>query len=116
MRTLAVNSNNDIYIGSDGNLAIAEGIDAVIQQCEQAASIRLGELPYAQEKGTPFFDSVFTDSPDLGLYDMYLRKQFLGVPEVTGVQQIGFKQEGDVLQYEAIINTTFGSGVASGIL
>lgn len=116
MRTLAVNSNHDIYLGPDGNLAIAEGITAVLQQCEQAASIRLGELPYAQEKGIPFFDSVFTESPDLGLYDMYLRKQFLRVPEVTGVQQIGFKQEGDVLEYEAIINTTFGSGVASGQL
>lgn len=114
MRTIAVNSDHDIYIGSDGNLAMAEGLEAVLQQCEQAASIRLNELPYAQSKGIPFFENVFTDSPDLALYEMYLRKQFLGVPEVTGVKQIGFKQDGDVLSYEAIIQTTFGTGAARG--
>jgi len=116
MRTIAVNSNNDIYIGPDGNLAMAEGLDAVLQQCEQAASIRLNELPYAQSKGIPFFENVFTDNPDLGLYDMYLRKQLLTVPNVISISQIGFKQDGDVLSYEAFINTTFGAGVASGIL
>lgn len=116
MRTLAVNSNNDIYIGPDGNLAIADGLEAVLQQCEQAASIRLGELPYAQEKGIPFFDNVFTDNPDLGLYDMYLRKQLLRVTNVTAIQQIGFKQDGDELQYEAVIVTTFGTGAARGSL
>lgn len=116
MRTIAVNSNNDIYIDSSGNLAMVEGIDAILQQCEQAASIRLGELPYNQSKGIPFFDNVFTDSPDLALYDMYLRKQFNSVTGVVRVINIGFKQEGDVLSYEAVIETIYGSGETRGSL
>lgn len=114
MRTLAVNENIDIYIGPDGNLAVADGIDAILQGCEQEARIRLGELPYAQSQGIPFFESVFTESPDLGLYDMYLRRQFARVEGVVGVQSIAFNLDGDQLQYEAVIVTTFGSGVARG--
>lgn len=114
MRTLAVNDNIDIYIGNDGNLAIASDIDAVMQGCEQEARIRLGELPYAQTQGIPFFESVFTESPDLGLYEMYLRRQFARVQNVVSVQSIAFNIDGDKLQYEAVIATTFGTGVARG--
>jgi len=116
MRTLAVNENNDIYLGADGNIAIASDINAVMQLCEQEARIRLNELPYAQSQGIPFFNSVFTDSPDLSLYEMYLRRQFARVDNVTGVQSVAFNIDNNVLSYEAVIVTTYGTGVARGSL
>ena len=116
MKTLAVNDNIDIYLGDDGNLAMVSDLDAVLQGCEQEARIRLGELPYAQSQGIPFFESVFTDSPDLGLYEMYLRRQFARVDNVVKVQSIAFNIDGNTLAYEAIIITTFGPGVARGSL
>lgn len=116
MRTIAVNSNNDIYIGTDGNLAIVDRLESVKQRCEQAARILKGELPYKQSKGIPFFETPFGDSSNLGLYETYLRQQYLAVEDVTGVKYIRFKIDGNNLQYEAGILSTYGEATISGNL
>lgn len=116
MRTLAVNENNDIFIGSDGNLAVASGLQSVTQRCEQAARILRTELPYAQSKGIPFFETPFGESNNLGLYESYLRQQYLAVEDVTDVKYIRFKREGDNLLYEAGILSIYGEATISGNL
>lgn len=116
MRTIAVNADNDIYIGSDGNLAIVDGLESVKQRCEQAARILLNELPYAQTKGIPFFETPFGDVSKLGLYETYLRQQYLAVEDVTDVKYIRFNIEGTNLQYEAGILSTYGEATISGNL
>lgn len=116
MKTLAVNSNNDIYIGADGNLAIVDGLESVKQRCEQAARILRNELPYAQSKGIPFFETPFGDSGNLGLYESYLRQQYTSVQDVTGVKYIRFRFEGTELQYEAGILSIYGEATISGNL
>lgn len=116
MRTIAVNENNDIYIGTDGNLAIVDGLESVKQRCEQAARILKNELPYAQSKGIPFFETPLSASPNLGLYESYLRQQYLGVEDVTGIKYIRFKLDGNELQYEAGILSIYGEATISGNL
>lgn len=114
MRALAVNENNDIYFGSNGHLAVATDLDAVIQGCEQSASILKGELPYAQSVGIPFFQTPFDSSPDLSLYEMYLRKQLLRVPNVIEIISLAFAIEDKEMKYEAIISSTFGEATIRG--
>lgn len=116
MISIKVNSDNDIFIDNTGNLAMCSDLEACMQGCEQAARIVLGELPFAQLKGVPFFDIVFTSSPDLSLYEVYLRRLYMGVPNVTGINYINFKLEGTELSYEAGIVTIYGEGVISGNL
>ncbi|XAO54178.1 baseplate wedge protein [Yersinia phage vB_YenM_P744] len=114
MRSLATNSDNDIYFGADGNLAIIYDLPAVVQACEHASKVLLGELPYAQLRGIKFFDVGFTSSPDLGLYSSQLISILKTVPHVEEITSLTFKRTGTTLQYEATIVTEFGSEVISG--
>lgn len=116
MRTLATNDNFDIYQAADGNLAVVSGLQAVIQTCEHVARTKLTELPYAQSRGIPFFDIALGASPDAGLYDLYLRRALLSVPDVTGVGNISIQVSGDQLRYTAEIKTIYGTENASGNL
>lgn len=116
MRTFATNENNDWYINSRGYLAIITGLPAVVQSCEHASQVLLGELPYAQTRGIAFFENGLTDSPKLGLYQVQLRRILLSVPDVTKVESIGFRIDGDVLSYEATIRTIYGVEKLSGNL
>ncbi|SUW63487.1 Uncharacterised protein [Buttiauxella agrestis] len=116
MKTLATNDKNDIYLGPDGNLELFTGLMATLQTCEHVARTRLTELPYAQSRGIPFFDIALGSSPDMSLYDMYLRKVYLTAPGVTAVGNISFRLVGDELKYTAEIKTIYGTESASGSL
>lgn len=116
MRTLATNENNDIYRGHDGNLVLFDGLKAVIQTCEHVARTRLNELPYAQSRGVPFIDVALGVTPDVSLYDMYLRKVYITVPGVQGIGAINFWLDGDQMKYTAEIKTVYGVEGASGSL
>ncbi|HAW0896338.1 TPA: hypothetical protein JLK53_004055 [Escherichia coli] len=116
MRTFATNENGDIYLGPDGNLAIATDLRAVIQTCEHVSRTTLGELPYAQSRGIPFFDIALGATPDTGLYDMYLRKVLMTVPGVTGIGDVSIWVDGNELEYTAEIKTIYGTESASGNL
>ena len=113
MITIATNNSNDIYLGQDGNLAMARDMGAVSQGCTHISQVLLGELPYAQTRGIPFFDIGFKSSPDLSLYQVYLTKLLLTVPHVNRVDSLTFKSEGENLSYEAYISTDYGEGVIS---
>lgn len=116
MKTLATNDSFDIFRGPDGNIALARGAQAVLQTCGHVSRTRLTELPYAQSRGIPFFDIALGAAPDAGLYDLYLRKALLTVPDVTGVGAINVSVEGGALYYTAEINTIYGTENASGNL
>jgi hypothetical protein len=116
MKTLATNQDFDIYLGPDGNLAITDGLEAVKQTCEHVSRTRLAELPYAQSRGIPFFTVGMGTDPDTSLYDMYLRKALMTVPDVIGVASINFTLDGEVLSYTAEIKTIYGMEKASGNL
>lgn len=116
MKTLATNSNNDIFIDARGNLAVATGLQACTQSCEHASQVLLTELPYAQTRGIAFFDNGLTASPKLGLYEVQLRRMLLSVPNVEKVLSVGFQLDGTNLKYEAQIQTSFGVETVSGNL
>lgn len=111
MKTLATNDLNDIYLGSDGNLAIASDLAACVMSCKRACMVNLGELPYAQTRGTPFFQLM--ESKDLSLLEMYLRRVLLTVPGVRSVQSIEFSIQGEEISYTARITTIYGTGTVT---
>lgn len=111
MRTFATNAANDIYLDSSGNLAIATDLEACVMSCRRACQVNLGELPYSQSRGAPFFKVM--EDKDLSLYEMYIRQMLLTVPGVTEVVQVAFSFEGEQLNYSATISTVYGSGTVS---
>lgn len=113
-KIFAVNANNDLYLGTDGNLAVVTGITAVMQECQQAAQTRLGEMVLNIDLGVPYFEYVFNGVPNYAQFQAALRTAFLSVDNVTDVKTLNIVQDGDNLRYTAEIQTTFGNGVISG--
>lgn len=111
MRTLATNGARDIYLGTDGNLVIATGLEACLESCRRAGFVRLGELPYAQTRGAPFLDIM--ETVDLSLFEFYIRQVLLTVPGVTSVESVEFTMAGETLNYTSQVKTIYGTGTVT---
>ena len=113
-KTLAVDSNNDIYVGSDGNLAIAENIDATMQNAAQAVKAQLGEMILAIDQGMPNFQTIWNGAPNVPQFEGYLRATILAVENVLEIQDLTIVSLNGTLQYQAQILTSYGSMVLNG--
>jgi len=111
---LAVDANNDLYVGANGSLATASQLQAVLQAAQQAAQTQLGEMIYAVDQGVPGFETVWNGAPNLAQFDAFLRRTLLAVPDVTGVESVEIARRNNVLSYVARIQTSFGPGVLNG--
>ncbi|OYW80363.1 MAG: hypothetical protein B7Z19_03115 [Polynucleobacter sp. 32-46-5] len=113
-QTFATNANNDIYIGGDGNLAIASGIQGVLQACATASKAQLGEMVLAVKSGIPNFQTVWVGAPNYAVFTAYLRNTLLAVDGVTDVQSLTLNAVNGVLKYTAVIVTKYGTAATSG--
>lgn len=86
-------------------------LEACLQCCKRASLVNLGELPYAQTRGTPFIQIM--DSKDLSLFEMYIRRVLLTVPGVTAVPVVEFSIDGETINYVATVKTIYGTGTVS---
>lgn len=109
VKTLGINSNNDIYLGSDGNIAVLSGIQAVKDACKTATQALLGEMVLATNQGIPYFQAVFIGTPKYAIYVAYLRSTLLGVPGVKKVKSLEMRVSNNTLGYTATIETDFGT-------
>lgn len=113
--TLAVNARNDLFLGGDGNLATATDLAATMQACAHAAKTLLAEMVYAADEGIPYFDVVWSGSPNLVQFEAFLRRALLAV---DGVQLLAgldvARAGGNVLTYNATIQTIYGTASLNG--
>ena len=108
--TFAVNSNNDLYLNAEGNIAYAYDLTAIIQQCQQAAKTLLGEMVYNTNQGLPYFQTVWTGTPNIAQDTAALRRAFLAVGGVLEVVSLMTSQTNNTLSYTAMIRTIYGNG------
>lgn len=117
MQTLSANVNdsiqnvafNDIYLDSDGNISISYDLQAVLEGCAEVAQTLLGEMIYNTDQGIPYLQTVWIGVPNIEQFNNSLRSAFLNVPNVIEVISLITSQTNYVLNYSAIINTTFGT-------
>lgn len=112
-QSLATNTNNDIYIGTNGNLVMFNGQNAVEQACMNASRASLGEEVLNVAAGLPFFQAVFTGVPNIAVYENYLRQALLAVDGVIAVPSLNARiiknsEDRSVLSYTATIKNRFG--------
>lgn len=112
--TFAINSDNDIYLGSDGNLVLATGIDGVANACETISKAQLGEMVLTTGQGIPNFQSLWIGVPNLGIWQSYLKNALLNVAGVEDILDLSFNQNSNTLEYTATIKTEFGITQISG--
>lgn len=114
VQTFATNSNNDIFVGSNGNLSVLSGLNAVLAACVTASRAQLGEMVFAQTSGIPNFQTIWTGTPNYAIFSSYLRQvlgQVDGVIEVTDIQ---LSNANNILSYTATIKTIYGKGAING--
>ena len=107
MRSIAVGLDYDISMGVDRNLSMAVGKACVQQDCVQATRMLLGEYPYDTERGVPYMETLFRNK-SIFEFEEGLRAELLRVPNVRAVNDFRVIQVSDILEFEAVIDTTFG--------
>lgn len=113
-KTLAVDTNNDIYLGADGALALASDLQATLQAAQQAAQTQLGEMEYAVDQGLPNFAVVWNGTPNRAQFEAALRRALLSVAGVKGISELTISTADNALRYTATINTIYGAGAING--
>lgn len=112
-RIWAVNENNDIFTRPGGRLAIAEDLQAVLQQCEHAVKAQTGEMIYARDRGINTDQSLWDGSPNLLSFESFIRQALNRIPDVVLVEDFQAQLNENTLQYQATIRTVFGTGLIS---
>lgn len=115
MRSIAVNGKNDIYLGADGNLAMAVDLDAVSQGCEHAMKTQYQECVLNLSVGVKTLDTIWNDYKPQQ-FEASARKNLALVPNVTGVRTFNVEQVGDEANYTAEIASTYGPIAIAGDL
>ncbi len=110
----AVNSNNDIYLGTDGNLAIVFDMQGTLQACEHALKTVLGEMIFATNQGLPNFQLIWIGVPNLQHYEPAVRATILAVDGVVEVVSFLADLSDNTLTYTITIRTIYGVGVVNG--
>ena len=114
MRVFSVDSNNDLSLAGDGNLAVADGLTATLQVCEQVAKAQLSEMVLAVDEGMPNFQTVWGGAPNLAQFEAYLSARLQAVEGVQRVTDVTASASGGTLRYTAIIQTVYGEGTING--
>ena len=106
--SIQTNSNNDIFIGQNGNLAMATGVIALQQDCEHAMKAVYGEMFLNPTSGQPYLLDVFL-AQNFIKFEAAARATLIGINGVVSVQSFTMKQIGDVFNYTAQILTVYSS-------
>lgn len=114
MRTLLSDSTNDIALGPNKSVTVINGIDAIAQSAEEYMRTRLLEMVFNQTSGIPFDPVVWDGSPNVAQFEASGRARLLEVPGVVEVISFEAIQNGDILNYVAVIKTTSGETTING--
>lgn len=114
VQTLGTDSDNDLYLGPDGNLVVLNNNSAVLAACKTACLAQLGEMIYATKQGLPNFQAVWVGVPNIPLWQSYLLKTLQNVAGVLQVSNIVVIITGSTMRYTAQIVTQFGITQISG--
>jgi hypothetical protein len=113
-QTFSVNSNNDLFLGIDGNISISYDLQAVLENCAHIVKVRLGEVVLNTDQGLPYFETVWNGVPNLIQFESAARNALLQIDGVTEVVSFKISIVDDVLVYLATIRTIYGEGAING--
>lgn len=111
---IAIDQNNDIFIDSTNNLAIATGAEAIAQAAKTATLAQLEEMLFFTTQGMPARQTVFVGSPNYALYQSALVSAITAINGVVAVTKLVLSANNGTLNYEATIETIYGATVING--
>lgn len=107
--TLSINTVNDLYLDSRGNIALTRDIDAVKDVCKNAAQAQLGEMIYNIDQGVATRDTLFSGTTNLVQFEISVRNQLLNVDGVSRILSLTTNTDKDTVNYTAVIVTAYGT-------
>ena len=114
MQTISINSNNDIYLGTNGNLAITQDINALADISKNKVLQNYGEALYNTLQGIPYFETMFTDNPKIDLFQAAVIETLENTDNIQRISNFDYTQENGVYSYSLIEHTTFGDITLNG--
>lgn len=114
MITIATNDSNDIYTDINGNLAMSKDINALANVSKNVILTTLGEPVYNQEDGIPYFETIFTDTPKIDLFQASQIAALERLEDVNRVSNYEYTQQDGVYSYSLVEHTTFGDIILNG--
>lgn len=114
MRTIKCDENNNPVFGTDGNLTVLQGINAIGQSAVQYCKARRNEMVFDYDRGIPFSILAWGGTPNETQFEAAHRATLLQVPGVTAVTEFEVIRVGDVLKYTATLQTVSGETSING--
>ena len=111
MKTFAQDSHNDIRIGSDGQFATVDGLDAYSTVIADVVRTVRGELQLDTERGVPYFETVFKSINGIDIWKSEVRKRVLALSFVRSIDSFSasWKTENHILSYSMTVSTDNGT-------
>lgn len=105
MKTLKLDSNNNIVFGTD--FALLEGKEALAQDIRNLLLMWQGEFPFDTEKGIAYYDLL--SRRDVGLIENTIRERISEDSRVNSVDSIEITQKDGIMSISATINSIYGA-------
>ena len=114
VKTLARDENCDLYVGTDGQLAIVDGKEAYAQIINAKMRTTLGEMQLAMQKGVPYFETVFADPSMVPVWQESVIQMLESLAFVIEVSSFICETKGNMLEYTSEIKTDKGMVTING--
>lgn len=107
--TIARDANCDLFLDSDGNIALVSGKNAYAQIVNAKMRTTIGEMMLNTSGGLPYFQTVFADSDLIPIWQAEVTDMIKSLPFVKSIVSFNCGVEGNVLKYELKIETDEGN-------
>ena len=108
MKTIAINSNNDIYIDSTNNLVIKSDLNAMGDILVNKCQTNLGELLFNALKGIDFFNTIFSSPCYPDLFQNQLITQIEQTDAVKRIDSYTETINNNIYTYKTEVQTEYG--------
>lgn len=111
MKTFSQDSHNDIRIGSDGQFATVDGLDAYSAVIADVVRTVRGELQLDTGAGVPYFETVFDSVNGIDIWKSEVRKRVLALSFVRSIDSFSasWKTGNRTLSYSMTVSTDNGT-------
>lgn len=116
MKILGENENKDLFVGPNNQLVLRTGIEATLQACASAIEAQRGEMQYDISRGIPTSSTIWAGVPNQQRFQFYCIEALEAISGVVKVLRFNTDIIDNTLNYEAEIETEFGTGPIGNII
>lgn len=115
MTTLATTADTrDLFLDSQNNLAMVSDAAALANIMTNVLRTQRGELQFDVQSGIPYLETVFKSRSNISLWKGFMIEAMEALENVIRVKSFDITVSGNLLTYEAEIETTYGVITVNG--